>query len=108
MFFYMDVLKKYADFGGRARRKEYWLFNLANLLVLMGITAVAGSVNQVAMIYLLVILVPSVAVAVRRMHDINHNGWWILCPVMNFAFACTEGTQGRNRYGRHARIRRVV
>lgn len=103
----VDVLKKYADFGGRARRREFWMFNLGNFLVVLCITSAAGGLNAIALIYLLTVLVPGIAMAVRRMHDTNHSGWWLLCPVMNFSLACTAGTQRRNHYGRTTRRRRI-
>lgn len=104
---FIRVLKKYADFDGRARRREYWIFNTCNAIVLMCLAGAADNLNAIALGYLLVIIVPSIAVAVRRMHDTNHSGWWVLCPVINLSLMCTRGTRGRNRYGRCAKTRQA-
>lgn len=113
-------LKRYADFKGRARRKEYWswlLFAIIAMLVLMyldtaldlGGTATGyaegGSVGfrmtggYLTMLFLLAIFVPSLAVAVRRIHDQDKTGWLILVPFYNVILMLLEGTAGPNRYG---------
>ncbi len=107
MHYYLDVLKKYAVFEGRASRKEYWMFVLANFIVgfilgiISGIVKVALKVDisLVIDIYQLAIIIPSISVAVRRMHDVNKNGWYIIIPFYNLVLACTAGTQGMNNYG---------
>jgi uncharacterized membrane protein YhaH (DUF805 family) len=110
MNWYLGVLKKYAVFGGRARRKEYWMFFLFNLIVSFVIGFVAGFLgavldmgaslsNAMSVIYSLAILIPSIAVAVRRMHDLGRSGWWILVPVVGFVFLCLNGQEGENEYG---------
>jgi uncharacterized membrane protein YhaH (DUF805 family) len=107
VFWYVEVLKKYAVFTGRARRKEYWMFTLFNVLIVIvlslieGITGLAsnGEASILTGVYQLGILVPSIAVGVRRMHDTNHSGWWILCPIVNLIFALIDGTRGENRFG---------
>jgi len=105
MNWYLEVIKKYVDFDGRARRKEYWMFFLINLIIsfLLGfVLALAGmgkSGQMLVNLYQLAILLPSIAVGVRRMHDTDHSGWWILLPIVNLIFACTEGTRGPNRFG---------
>ena len=105
MNWYLEVLKKYVDFDGRARRKEYWMFVLINTiisLVLMFLVAKTGGAKTgsvVLNLYQLAVLLPSIAVGVRRMHDTDHSGWWILCPLVNLVFACTGGTPGPNRFG---------
>jgi uncharacterized membrane protein YhaH (DUF805 family) len=105
MNWYLDVLKKYVDFDGRARRKEYWMFFLINTIIsfaLMFVVTMAGGAKAGSMVvnlYSLAVLLPSVAVGVRRMHDTDHSGWWILLPIVNLIFACTEGTRGPNRFG---------
>ena len=121
-------IRKYADFSGRARRKEFWLFALLMFLIeiaFMGLlSAVGGSPmmlvdpavapatgasGTVLMIYglvLLALLIPSVAVAIRRLHDTNRRGWWILIgliPLIGqlvlFVFYLLDGTPGPNRFG---------
>ena len=103
MNWYLEVLKKYAVFSGRARRKEYWMFVLFNFIIIFVLELIGGGMRKSysvpSTIYQLAVLVPSIAVGVRRMHDTNHNGWWIICPVVNLVFAVTEGTKGENRYG---------
>jgi uncharacterized membrane protein YhaH (DUF805 family) len=56
-------------------------------------------IPQLANVYSLALLVPSIAVGVRRMHDVGKSGWFILIPIYNLILACTEGTQGENEYG---------
>jgi uncharacterized membrane protein YhaH (DUF805 family) len=80
MSWYFEVLRKYAVFNGRARRKEYWNFILINFIitVILGtIDFLTGSVILLESIYTLVVLIPSLAVTVRRLHDTNRSGWWL-------------------------------
>ncbi len=107
MNWYLKVWKKYAVFTGRAHRTEYWMFALFNLIIafalgiLEGILGIATDTDQsvLATIYQLAIFIPSIAVGVRRMHDIDRSGWWLLVPIVNFIFSITKGTQGENRFG---------
>ena len=102
------VLKKYAEFNGRARRREYWMFVLANFIVsvVLGIIANLIHASFLSVIYLLAIIVPGIALSIRRMHDINKSGWWILVgliPLIGWIWliilAVQEGTKGPNTYG---------
>ena len=112
MKWYIQVWKKYADFSGRAHRTEYWMFVLFNLLISIGLGFLEGILGIVtntdqsvlANIYSLAILIPSIAVGVRRMHDTDHSGWWIIVPIANLIFAVTEGTKGENRFGPAPRL----
>ena len=92
MNWYMEVLRKYAQFDGRARRKEYWFFILFNfivyiLLIMINIlllgpfTLMVGGGILIAL-YNLALFIPSIAVTVRRLHDTNRSGWWILFPFV--------------------------
>ncbi len=113
MQWYTDVLKKYAVFSGRARRKEYWMFFLFNLVIsviLSIVDSVAGTngsgVGVISTIYSLAVLIPSLAVGVRRLHDTGRSGWWILIgliPIIGtivlIVFLATEGNAGDNVYG---------
>lgn len=101
MKYYLEVLKKYAEFSGRARRKEYWMFFLFNLIFTYSLLAldIYLEIGFLNMIYSLALLVPSIAVAVRRMHDVGKSGWFVLIPIYNLILACTEGDKGRNQYG---------
>ena len=109
MNWYLEVLRKYAVFSGRARRMEYWMFLLINLviaLVLAIIDGLIGSQGALEVLYSLAVLIPSLAVAVRRLHDTNRSGWWIfisLIPLIGLiifiVFAVQDSTPGANRYG---------
>lgn len=94
-------LKKYADFSGRARRKEYWSFVV---LFFVGLTVLGWIGNQVGVGYLvglvaLGLVIPLIACEVRRMHDTDHSGWWIFVPIAPIIFSLMEGTKGPNRFG---------
>ncbi len=111
MNWYLAVLKNYAGFSGRARRTEYWMFVLVNFvieLVLSIIRTASGSsiILIISSIYALAILIPGIAVGVRRLHDTDRSGGWIfigLIPLVGaivlIVFFATAGTQGANRFG---------
>ena len=114
MSWYLEVLKKYAVFSGRARRKEYWMFFLINLLisaVLIAIDSLIGTFSQTGFgllqgLYSLAVLIPSIAVTVRRLHDTGRTGWWILIgliPVIGgivlLIFMLLDSQPGVNQYG---------
>jgi len=107
MNWYIDALKKYAVFSGRARRKEFWMFYLFNMIISFVLTSIEVSARITppgdqfvfGAIFYMAILIPSYAVGVRRMHDTDHSGWWLLFPLVNLYFAASEGTQGENRFG---------
>ena len=97
------VFENYANFDGRARRKEYWMFFLANFIISFALGFILGFISPTlgfaANIYSLAVLVPSIAVAIRRMHDIGKSGWYILIPIYNIILLATEGDKGANEYG---------
>jgi uncharacterized membrane protein YhaH (DUF805 family) len=104
---YLDVLKKYAVFSGRARRKEYWmyvLFNCIALVVLLLISHVIGNLIPY-FVYAIGVILPSLAVLVRRLHDAGKSGWFALLgiiPVVDLVvlvLTCLEGDRGPNKYG---------
>ncbi|MFJ1430907.1 DUF805 domain-containing protein [Capnocytophaga canimorsus] len=101
MNWYLKVLKQYADFKGRARRKEYWMFTLFNSIVFFALVFIGGLMETTVLfsIYYLAIIVPSIAVGVRRMHDVGKSGWFILVPIYNLVLCLTEGERGPNQYG---------
>jgi uncharacterized membrane protein YhaH (DUF805 family) len=115
MNWYLAVLKKYATFEGRARRKEYWFFALFYVLVFLALAlvdGVTGTYNEDAGIgllsglYVLATLIPSLAVMVRRLHDIGRSGWWVLVglvpllgDIVLLVFACFDSQPGVNRFG---------
>ncbi len=92
-----SVFKHYAVFRGRARRSEYWYFFLFNSLVSTAVSAIG--IQEILGIYVLVMLLPGMAVAVRRMHDTDHSGWFLLIPIYSLILLFTEGTAGNNRFG---------
>lgn len=108
MNYYTTVLKKYAVFSGRSRRSEYWYFLLFSFLVsfvLAIIDAVLG-IGVLYPIYSLAVLVPSLAVLARRLHDINRSGWWMfisLIPLVGvivlIVFLVKDSDPGENRFG---------
>ncbi len=101
MKWYLEVLKKYAVFEGRARRSEYWYYVLFYILFAFAIAFISEFIRFPILytLYVLGSLIPSIAVGVRRMHDVNKSGWFILIPIYNLILYCTEGTQGPNQYG---------
>ncbi len=97
-------LKRYAEFGGRSRRKEFWLFWLFVMVIGQALSISATSSGMaalgiVSLIFSLGTLIPMIAVGIRRMHDQDRSGWWILVPIVNLVFFCLEGTKGPNRFG---------
>ncbi len=120
MNWYLEVLKKYAVFHGRARRKEYWYFILLSsiistvLTIVDSVTGTFNSASEVGLlggIYLLATLVPSLAVTVRRLHDTNRSGWWILLglvPVVGviilIVFLALDGSPQDNDYGTNPKL----
>jgi uncharacterized membrane protein YhaH (DUF805 family) len=101
MKYYISVLSKYAIFSGRARRSEYWYFALFSVLAYLVCFTIDITLGTIYLnsIYRLVVFLPSIAVGVRRMHDVNKSGWYLLIPIYNLILAFTPGTQGHNDYG---------
>ncbi len=114
MYWYLEVMRKYGVFSGRARRKEYWMFQLINFVVigvlfagvLTELKAPTIGFFAVAMCgYVLATIIPGLAVSVRRLHDINFSGWWLLISfvpgggLVLLVFHALDSTPGPNRYG---------
>ena len=104
MNWYITVLKKYAVFEGRARRKEYWMFALINLIISVALAFLSFGILETA--YGLLVFIPSLAVSVRRLHDIDRSGWWVLVSLIPFIgilvliyFCVQDSTPGTNQYG---------
>jgi len=96
--------KKYATFSGRASRSEYWWWQLFVFIVTFVIVFIVTLINEqvgdvVGKIILLVFLLPNLAVAIRRCHDTNHSGWWILCPIYNIVLMFIPSDPDENDYG---------
>ena len=108
MSWYIGVIKNYVGFSGRARRKEYWMFFLWNVIISIVIGFIGGLLGLVALGYLYSVLIflPALAVSIRRLHDIGKSGWWYLIvfiPLIGFIWLivllATEGNAGENQYG---------
>jgi uncharacterized membrane protein YhaH (DUF805 family) len=115
MDWYLAVLKKYAQFSGRARRKEYWYFTLFNVIFSVVLSFVDGltgtwnpesGVGLLSGIYSLAVLIPAIAVGVRRLHDTGRSAWWLLIllipligVIIFLVFMVLESQEGENQYG---------
>ena len=101
MKWYLEALKKYAQFSGRSRRKEYWNFVLFDLLFYIVTIFIdqAMHIEILSVVFSLAMFIPALSVGVRRMHDVNKSGWFIIIPIYSLILCCTEGTEGPNRYG---------
>lgn len=115
MDWYMSVLKKYAVFSGRAGRKEFWMFALFNLFFIvaaiildniLGTTIGRGRYGLFYSLYTIAVFVPNLSVSIRRLHDTNRSGWWLLISaipvigaIMLLIFLIESGDPGDNRYG---------
>ncbi len=103
MNWYLDVLKNYVNFNGRARRKEYWMFFLFHIIIYYGLIAISLIISHklfpLAIIYIFATMLPAFGVGVRRMHDVGKSGWYLFIPIYSFILAVTEGEQGQNDYG---------
>ena len=111
MSWFIEALKKYAVFSGRARRKEYWNFALFVGIIYVVLAIIAGASKSSALfvllgIFYLGILLPSLAVSVRRLHDTGRSGWWLLISVVPLVgaivmlvFTCSDSQPGPNQYG---------
>ena len=109
MEWYLMALQKFADFSGRSRRKEYWMFVLINFLISAGLSLFQGMTSGSSFLsglYGLIMLLPSLAVTVRRLHDTGRSGWWVLIgliPIIGWiwllVYMAEEGHSGSNEYG---------
>lgn len=109
MQWYLQAFKNYAGFQGRSRRKEYWMFFLFNFIftiVLEILAAVSDAFLILFLLYAVAIILPSLAVGTRRLHDIGKSGWWQLISLIPFVggiilivFFCQDSLEGDNKYG---------
>jgi uncharacterized membrane protein YhaH (DUF805 family) len=115
MNWYLTVLKKYAVFSGRARRKEFWMFFLFDMIFtivaaildnILGTAIEDVGYGLIYILYSLAVLLPYLAVSVRRLHDVGKSGWFLLIALIPIVGAiwllvlmCTDGTPGKNEYG---------
>ena len=123
MKWFLKCLQKYAVFTGRARRKEFWMFYTISSII--GFTILVLETLQAAdtigldtlldvsdseggiihTLYSISMLIPLIAVGVRRMHDTDRSGWFILVPFYNLYLSCCDGTVGDNRFGADSKDR---
>lgn len=112
---YLSVFKNCFEFKGRARRKEYWVFILGTLLVsvalglidvMLGLYSDEAGLGLLSGLYALIIIIPSIALSVRRLHDTGRSGWWILLslipligPIVLIVFYVMDSKPGENEYG---------
>jgi uncharacterized membrane protein YhaH (DUF805 family) len=124
MDWYLMVWRKYAEFDGRSRRTEYWMFTLINFLIVLALFALGGAGIAISQdsggvlfiplgIYILAVIIPGITVSVRRLHDTGKSGWLLLLfgvlgiiPIVGFisgivqlVFLCTDSDPGINEYG---------
>ena len=116
MNWYLKVVKEhYADFSGRARRKEFWMFVLFNFIISVVISIIftglalateSPALAAIAYVYSLAVLIPGIAVSVRRLHDIGKSGWFLLIalipivgPIWLLVLQCTDSVNGENKWG---------
>jgi uncharacterized membrane protein YhaH (DUF805 family) len=108
-YFKLVVFERYALFDGRAGRAQYWWFVLANIIVsvvLQILTSALSAFFILSILYSLALIIPGLAVAIRRLHDTNRSGWWVLISlvplvgvIILIVFLATDGDPGANQYG---------
>ena len=109
MNWYLGCWKKYAEFSGRARRQEFWMFGLFNFLAALVagfLDGLLGTGGALYGLYYLAALIPTIAVTARRLHDTDRSGWWQLIGfipligwVILLVFFCLDSQPGENRFG---------
>jgi len=120
MNWYLEVLKKYAVFDGRARRMEYWYFFLFNMIFaivamildnVLGIAIEGLGYGPIYLLYCLALLLPGLAVSVRRLHDVGKSGWFffivlipIVGPIWLLVLFCRDSMTGENQYGPNPKV----
>ena len=120
MEWYLKVLRQYADSSGRARRKEFWMFQLFNTLFtviamildnVLGITFDELAYGPIYALYALAMFIPGLVVTVRRLHDVGKSGWFMLIafiPLIGIIWLlivmATEGNPGENEYGLNPKV----
>ncbi|MCO3171142.1 DUF805 domain-containing protein [Pseudomonas aeruginosa] len=110
-WFLKCVKEHYFDFNGRARRKEYWMFTLVNIIISVALSVVLGLISEkllpIANLYSLAVLLPALGVTARRLHDINKSGWWMLIALIPIVglyliyLLAKDSDAGQNQYGQN-------
>lgn len=115
LLLYLEPLRRFADFEGRARRREYWLFNLVNTAIILAIGKLhlfrpidAPAIFVAWWLFFIVWIIPTLAVSTRRLHDTGRSGWWVFMgsvPVVGqlilAIILCQDSVPGVNQYGRY-------
>ena len=109
--YFKQALSRYAEFEGRSRRSEYWYFALFNVLITYGVLGLEMAIIGTTIFYMIVsvaFFIPSLAVAVRRLHDLGKSGWnllWAIIPIVGWilflVWMCTDSQPGSNRWGQN-------
>ena len=119
---------RYSEFKGRSRRKEYWSFQLLNVLILMALVAglflleefraiesIFNLITGVLLVYVFILVIPSLALTVRRLHDINMSGWWILIYLLPYLgslilliFCCMDSHSEVNKWGENPKAKQSM
>ncbi len=108
MKWYVEALTNYAVFNGRAQRQAYWMFFLINIIIQIGLVAIetAAGIAFISTVYSLAVLIPGIAVTVRRLHDTNHSGFWLfigLIPLVGaiilLVFMVKDSDAEENQFG---------
>jgi len=122
MHYFINPLKKYAVFNGRASRKEYWMFLLLHFIVYFTLAIFSSPLSfllslntiDISLIYIIAMLIPTYSAAARRLHDTNRSAWWLLAsfvPFINiiiFVFLVMDGNTGDNKYGHNPDLARIA
>jgi len=116
MHWYLEVLRKYTLFTGRSRRSEYWYFTLFNLIVITVLWFIDSVMRKIVgfgmfgILYGLAVLLPGIAVSIRRLHDTDRSGWWMLLalvPIVGLVLIvllAEDSNAGTNRYGQNPKL----
>lgn len=111
MNFFIDAIQKYADFSGRATRQQYWMFMLFYILIYIGLSVIdmtfsSSGIGTLSLLYTLGLLVPSIAILARRLHDTGKSGWWMLLAliplvgaIIVLVFTIMDSEKESNQYG---------
>lgn len=108
---YMEAIRKYAQFSGRSTRREYWMFVLVNIAISVVLSFFGTSGAVLSMLYALAVLVPGLAVSIRRLHDTDRSGWWLLIgliPILGavalIVFMAQDSDAHENHYGPNPKL----
>jgi len=115
MNWYIEAWKKYAVFNGRAGRQEYWYFVLFNILAYILLSIIAGVIGKIGAsllsLYVVAAFLPGMAASIRRLHDTNRSGWWLLItavpfvgPIVLLVFLAQESYAVENQHGPMPRV----